>query len=337
VREQEAERAKLTVTFNADPVDPSGSIGKILVFANPGWYDGASKGTSLSADSFSSMDGNGLAINFGENEGLVFNSATGAQVAAIDSNGNAKLNDVLLNTLHSDSDTGLSISLSDQQKFSIKNADGEDQAVIDAVGNATFNGAVTADSFVSDGVNISESVATLQDKVNELSDQVAQLQASGGTGGAGLTDASGQPVDFSNLNVGALHISLDTFAEGGLTVNGSAEFKGDALFDSLVTFGAPVDFNNDVNFHGNVNFNSNTGGYAQINAGKTRVHVSFATPYSQPPVISLTSGDSSSAQYHYENVTAGGFDIVLDHTMPQDVHLSWLAISISGANTFIQQ
>ncbi|MDB5169532.1 MAG: hypothetical protein JWO41_888, partial [Candidatus Saccharibacteria bacterium] len=176
----------------------------------------------------------------------------------------------------------------------------------------------------------SGSSQALQDQVNTLGSSVDQIKA-------GLTGADGQPVDFNNLKIGALHINLDTIAEGGLTVGGPAEFKGNALFDQLVTFGAPVDFNDEVHFNGNANFNNNTGGYAVINAGRTAVHVAFTKAYAQAPIVSLTAGDSSGAVYHYSNVTANGFDIVLDHAYVTDVHISWLALSVMGANTFIQQ
>jgi fibronectin-binding autotransporter adhesin len=170
----------------------------------------------------------------------------------------------------------------------------------------------------------------LQNQVNALSSSVDQIKA-------GLTGADGQPVNFQNLQLGALHINLDTIADGGLTVGGVAEFKGTALFDQLVTFGAPVDFNDEVHFNGNANFNNNTGGYAVINAGRTSVHVVFAKPYAQAPIISLTKGDTTISTYHYQNVTTTGFDIVLDQVNTQDVHLSWLALSVIGANTFVQQ
>ena len=170
----------------------------------------------------------------------------------------------------------------------------------------------------------------LQNQVNALSSSVDQIKA-------GLTGADGQPVNFKNLQLGALHISLDTIADGGLTVGGAAEFKGTALFDQLVTFGAPVDFNQEVHFNGNANFNNNTGGYAVINAGRTSVHVVFSKPYAQAPIVSLTKGDTTISTYHYENVTTTGFDIVLDQVNGQDVHLSWLALSVIGANTFVQQ
>jgi excisionase family DNA binding protein len=176
----------------------------------------------------------------------------------------------------------------------------------------------------------SGSSQALQDQVNNLSSNVDQIKA-------GLVGADGQPINFGNLQVGAVHISMDTIADGGLTVGGAAEFKGTALFDQLVTFGAPVDFNNDVKFNGNTSFNNNAGGYAVINAGRTVVHVGFGKPYAQAPVISLTSGDNTGASYHYENVTATGFDIVLNSVSTSDAHISWLALSINGANTFVQQ
>jgi hypothetical protein len=176
----------------------------------------------------------------------------------------------------------------------------------------------------------SGSSQALQDQVNSLSSTVDGIKA-------GLTGYNGQPIDFGNMQIGALHINLDTIAEGGLTVGGPAEFKGTSLFDQLVTFGAPVDFNDETHFNGNANFNNNTGGYAVINAGRTAVHVSFAKAYAQAPIISLTAGDSNGATFHYSNVTANGFDIVLDQPNLQDVHISWLALSVMGANTFVQQ
>ncbi len=126
-------------------------------------------------------------------------------------------------------------------------------------------------------------------------------------------------------------------ASGGLSVMGDAEFHGTALFDKLVTFGGPVSFEGTADFKGEARFNDNTGGYASINSGKQSVRVTFRRPFSQVPVITVTAANGNFLRYSYQNVTADGFDIVLEQPANQKLDFSWVALSITNPFTTIEQ
>ena len=141
---------------------------------------------------------------------------------------------------------------------------------------------------------------------------------------------------FTQLNAESLHLSLDLLTDGGLTVNGSALFKGSTMFEKLVTFGDSVLFNGDVKFKNTVTFNNNAGGYAVINPGNQTVHITFSAPYSQSPLVMVSLGGGKFANFSYDNVTASGFDIVLEAPATQELRFSWTATSIDNATTFTQ-
>ncbi len=138
------------------------------------------------------------------------------------------------------------------------------------------------------------------------------------------------------LNVQTVRVSLDLFADGGLKVAGPAEFNGTALFSQLVTFKASATFDGDISVKGIATFNSDAGGYATIKTGQQTVHISFARPYPQVPVVGLGLGGGKFANYSYNNVTANGFDITLNSVATEDLQFSWTATSVANPNTFAQ-
>lgn len=156
-----------------------------------------------------------------------------------------------------------------------------------------------------------------EQRIESLEDRVATLEGLG----------SSSNIDLNNLTVGALTVDLNLLANSGLTVMGNAHFAGNALFDQLVTFGGSVMFN------GTATFNNDAAGYAVISAGNQTVHVEFTGPYTQPPVITVSLGGGRFASYSYDNVTANGFDIVLENPTSQELRFSWTATSINNVRT----
>ncbi len=154
-------------------------------------------------------------------------------------------------------------------------------------------------------------------RIESLEGRVAALEGLGG----------GTNIDLSNLTVGALTVDLNLLANSGLTVMGNAHFAGNALFDQLVTFGG------NVSFGGTATFNNDTAGYAVISSGNQVVHVEFTKPYAQPPVITISLGGGKFASYSYDNVTANGFDIVLENPATQELKFSWTATSVHDVRT----
>ncbi len=193
---------------------------------------------------------------------------------------------------------------------------------IDANGGAMFTGTVNASDFItSDGLDVEASIKDLQNRATNLEGQVSQLQQSGGTG---LVDANGQPVNFNNLATGNLTVNLDLVVGGALTVNGPATFA------QAVRFAGPTSFDGDVTANGRITVNSDSAGFAIIHATQNRVHISFSKPYAAPPVLSLTLGNGQFAAYSYANVTTQGFDIVLQAPTVSDLNFSWTATAVTN-------
>jgi hypothetical protein len=94
-----------------------------------------------------------------------------------------------------------------------------------------------------------------------------------------------------------------------------------------------VVFAGDVEFQGGVSFSNNTGGFAKVVTGQQTVHVSFSKPFKQMPIVSLSLSDGKFAQYSYSNVTADGFDIVLNLPASEDLQFSWIALDVAAPVT----
>jgi hypothetical protein len=142
--------------------------------------------------------------------------------------------------------------------------------------------------------------------------------------------------NFNNLTVNNLNFTGDLALGAGLTVGGTAEFNGHSIFDGTVVFGDAVTFNGPVTFNNQTHFSSNTGGYATVHAGQSSVHVTFQNAYDVAPIVSATLGNGSFARYSTNNVTATGFDIVLELPAVSDLQFSWLALSVTNPTTSSQ-
>ena len=150
---------------------------------------------------------------------------------------------------------------------------------------------------------------------------------------------SDQPSQAEQLEIKSAKVSLDLnvngnlFANGGLTVNGDAEFKGNVVMYKLVTFIEKSIFNNDVSFIGKATFNSDSAGFAVIKKDKKEIEVKFDKPYDNDPVVTVSVRDGQFANYSYTDLSKDGFKIILKDPAEKDIKFSWTAVSIKDART----
>ncbi len=205
--------------------------------------------------------------------------------------------------------------------------------------NVTFNNDVVIDGTLTvDKIraNQIEGLEILTDKISSLSSSQASNSSgeqSEGPGPSATGESSGS-VEMGDLAINSATVTLDLnvtgslFANGGLVVQGPAEFKGDTIFHKLASFVNKVIFKNDVAFEGTPTFNNDTGGFALIPAGQTEVKVKFGQPYAQMPVVTLSIKNGQFIQYAYKDLTADGFTIILQAATGEPVEFAWTALAI---------
>jgi hypothetical protein len=126
-------------------------------------------------------------------------------------------------------------------------------------------------------------------------------------------------------------------ANGALVVEGNAEFRGEASFEKQATFEEEVIQEGETKFIGRPTFNSDTAGFAMVKTGQDRVHVTFEQEYAQRPPVKISLGDGKFSQYHYENLTTTGFDIVLTAPTTEELKFTWMAFAVNGVKTTVNQ
>ena len=177
-------------------------------------------------------------------------------------------------------------------------------------------------------------VDTLESAVEGLQTQLAEQQPE-----TQPQQPTQNPSEFDNLTVNTLDVNLDMtvygsfLADGSLTVNGPANFYGESTFHNLVSFIEKTVFSNDIEFDGRPTFNNDTGGFAIVKAGQSSVRVEFGEAYNERPPIKVSTADGQFIEYHYENLDASGFDIVLPTPAQNDVTFSWIALSVKDVQT----
>jgi len=242
----------------------------------------------------------------------------------IDSKGDANFNSVSSDLFQSKNGNGLSIDLKANENLDIKDDQGNTQISFDSIGDGTFNGTISASSFVEQGVDLKGAIDGLQQQIDSLDSRVSVLESAQQSGGTGLVDANGNPVNFNDVAVGDLTVNLDLVVNGSLTINGNATFAQATRFLGDTTFEGNVTAN------GSLTLSNNSAGYALIHTGQSKVHVTFSKPYSAAPIITVSLGNGQFASYSYTNVTASGFDIILPAPATQDYSFSWTATAVSN-------
>jgi hypothetical protein len=163
------------------------------------------------------------------------------------------------------------------------------------------------------------------------------LEAYSGTGTGTIEVFVQNSYDMvNNTTNDNLNVNGTLFANNGLESMGPANFYGESTFYKLVTFVDQAVFNQNVTFNGRATFNSDTGGFAVIHQGQTQVQVTFTTPFTANPVVTISNNDGQFTSYSYSNLTPTGFTIVIPKPATQDTNFSWTALSITNAKTFQQ-
>ncbi len=290
--------------------DPSISVGDLVSIDNSiangaqrtsGAYDGRLLGVVASAPS--------MVIGIREEVGNEINVAVSGLVPVkiSNENGDIKAGDPI--TASNSPGVGMRASQPGPiVGYAISDFSGESGTVLVRVGSGHSNGDLVGQ------------IQSLADRTTKLESDVVVLQSDGEQ-----VPAASQDIDLSNLNVGSLSVDLDLIVKGAMIVDGPATFK------------AAVRFQNDVNFEGRATFNNDTGGFALIASGQDKVRVVFDQPYSAPPIISLSLGNGKFAKYSYQNVTAEGFEIVLEEPASADFTFSWIALAVKNAETHLEQ
>ena len=198
--------------------------------------------------------------------------------------------------------------------------------VLTRVGGGYSSGDVTKQSEEIDGrVVVLEGEVSGLRKSQELIDSVTDANNDG------LSDSD---IDWQNVEVGNLVVSLDAVIEGSLSVRGNTEFFGTAAFRGVSNFFEQTFFAGDVFFAENPIFNNDTAGFAIIEPGATTVDVVFTKDLPTVPSVLLTLGEGPFVQYKYQNLTTKGFQIVIESPQTETVMISWSTVLSSNTNYF---
>jgi hypothetical protein len=151
---------------------------------------------------------------------------------------------------------------------------------------------------------------------------------------------------------------------GGLTILSSTVFSGGLKVDSVSAIGALISIQSDVEFFGTPYFNADTAGFAIVKTGASSVDIMFGHEYLAQPIVSasismeqeidqtvldqatrdvLRNTAVADAQtfladgisYVITNKSKFGFTIVLNKPATRDIKLSWTALAVRNATTFM--
>ncbi len=144
--------------------------------------------------------------------------------------------------------------------------------------------------------------------------------------------------DISKMNKLSLHLHALEVSDG-VVFGGKAEFEGFVVFKRIVEFIEKVVLHKDVEIYGlltagrMIQTDQDAAGKAVISLGETKVRVSFAYAYDEPPIVNITPLDDYSVRYALHDVTTTGFTIKIDAPQSVDTEFHWIAVSVKGAKT----
>jgi hypothetical protein len=111
------------------------------------------------------------------------------------------------------------------------------------------------------------------------------------------------------------------------------QFLADVTFKGRAIFGEAVAFNKRVTFA-----DKDMAGFATITPGNTKVTITFAQPFEQAPVVTITP--KSAVKLDWFRVTeesTTGFVIEIPSSQAQDIGFSWTALAVEQTSTSISQ
>jgi len=166
------------------------------------------------------------------------------------------------------------------------------------------------------GVKYSQLTGLLVEAIKEQSQQIAELQALAGLNPSNSVSFLTQEdlttyfanTEIDTVKAKTIESSVEIIAQT-LTINGNATFSGNVTINGAVKLG-----NNNI-------------GTAKIITGETKIHVTFATPRTTIPIISLTPLTLiQNVNYAATNITEDGFDIEITGIQASDMDFSWVAL-----------
>ncbi|MFZ1627156.1 MAG: LamG-like jellyroll fold domain-containing protein [Candidatus Moraniibacteriota bacterium] len=219
-----------------------------------------------------------------------------------------------------------------------------------------------------------EGLQIFTDQLSSLSEKYAGLEAAANiesTSSEASNVAKEQlAVAMKNLSVDTLTVQMDgsvlgkLSVAGALTLSGPAEFRGETLFSKLATFLDETVFQGRVKFASAPTFGTDTAGFATIEKGRKKVHVTFDQSYEEQPIVTITltrdvsplldeQADAAlradvamveadfaetmfdaGLQYVVTEKDKTGFTILLSKDAPSDLSFSWIALAVKDAKSF---
>ncbi len=324
-------------------------VGKILIFARLGYFNGTSIAAMINtADTveptanFSQMVLNTLlaqqvanAENIKTSELLTDRIAAGVEIITPQ----LTADNVILGAVKPLDGKNLTLTLGVGQEFNIKDETAQTAITFDREGNAYFKGSVVASAVKADRIEGLSLLANevITGKLVSLVDRISKVEQATSSAVLAATGVSQSTLDISTL--------AKLNQDGGLTINGKAEFKGQSIFTALAEFVSNVIFRNDVSFLGRIFLPKDSVGTAVIRAGSDSVTISFARGYDSTPTINVTptmqagndgAGNSiltGDVRFVVQGVSGSGFTIKLNRAAPADLVFSWTALA-AGGNQF---
>jgi hypothetical protein len=268
----------------------------------------------------------GVSMNFTDNHNLNITSDLSGDTSAVSVVGTPSStpgdkNGVLIQQANSANTNGLSGGLT------IDNAN-TSLPINSAIRITNSGGGGYADLISSPNFTVTGSgnVVANNLQVNIGSGGVFKLVNTAGTSVVSIDDSGNATFDGS-LNLTGANLS------GALSVGGDVNVAGLSTFQKLATFLAKTVFKQDVEFDGHITVASDTAGYASLRVGETTVHITFTTPYANPPVVNASVINGQFVLSSVNNVTAKGFDITTQAPVTAATTFSWTAIAVNNPQT----
>jgi hypothetical protein len=181
---------------------------------------------------------------------------------------------------------------------------------------------------------------TLGANLAAVADRLAVLETLISERALAITDAEARLTALEqpqSLDIAALDLS------GHLSIAGLTTFAGGARVDTIGSLADQTALLNDAVLIGRPYFNQDTAGFAVIKAGSREVEVVFDEPYPEQPVVEVSlsfEGDEHEAFFEAQapsfivtRKTVQGFTILLNEPPTHDLHFTWMALAIQGAET----
>lgn len=108
----------------------------------------------------------------------------------------------------------------------------------------------------------------------------------------------------------------------------------DTTFNGVVAFNKNVRFADTATFDGNIAVNQDTAGTAKIPKGQQSATISFSTPHSSQPIVTISPKQFIVGSYRVTKVSAEQFTIELTQPQQEDVEFNWTALDSTSSASY---